>query len=188
MDILTSLALGVCLSAACGFRVFAPLLVLSVAGVAGHFTPADELGWIASWPALSLFGTATLVEIVAYYVPWADNLLDTIASPAALVAGVLASASVLGDLSPVLQWSLAALAGGGSAGLVQGSTVLLRGVSSLTTGGFGNFAVASIENVLSVAMAVLALVVPLITAAAVLVVLVVAWRYAGRRRLARPHA
>lgn len=181
MDILTSLALGICLSAACGFRVFAPLLVLSVAGVTGHFTPADELAWIATRPALILFGTAALVEIAAYYVPWADNLLDAIASPAALVAGVLASASVLGDYSPYLQWTLAAVAGGGAAGVVQASTVVLRGASSAATGGLGNFVVASIENVLSIATAVLALLVPLVTAAAIFAVGFVAWRWAARR-------
>lgn len=183
MDVLTSLALGVCLSAACGFRVFAPLLVLSAAGVTGHFTPAEELAWIATGPALILFGTATLVEIAAYYIPWADNLLDTLATPAAVVAGVLASASVLGDFSPYLQWTLAAVAGGGAAGVAQASTVVVRGVSTATTGGAGNFVVATVENILAIATSVLALMVPLVVAATVLVAAFLAWRWAvGSRR------
>lgn len=183
MDVLTSLALGVCLSAACGFRVFAPLLVLSAAGVTGHFTPAEELAWIATGPALMLFGTAALVEVAAYYIPWADNLLDALATPAAVVAGVLASASVLGDFSPYLQWTLAAVAGGGAAGVAQASTVVVRGVSTATTGGAGNFVVATVENVLAVATSALALVVPLAVAAAGLVAAFFAWRWAvgGRR-------
>jgi hypothetical protein len=182
MELATNLALGIGLSAACGFRVFAPLLVLSIAGVTGQFTPAPELAWLASPAALILLGTATVVEIVAYYVPGADNLLDTIASPAALVAGVLASASVLGDFPPYLQWVLAAVAGGGAAGLVQAGTVLLRGTSSVTTGGAGNFIVATIENVLSLVTAILALIMPLIVLAVGLALGITMWRYLRRRK------
>ena len=72
------------------------------------------------------FGTATLLEIAAYYIPWFDHLLDTIATPAAVVAGMVASASVMVDLPPVLKWGVALIGGGGAAGLLQGATVLLR--------------------------------------------------------------
>lgn len=170
------------LSAACGFRVFAPLLVLSVAGMTGYHVPAAELGWISSWPAVALFGTATVMEIVAYYVPWLDNLLDTIATPAALLAGVLASASVLGDVPPLLQWTAAAVAGGGAAGLVQATTVLLRGKSSVATGGTANAIVATVENVLAIATAVLALIIPVVVATALVVVGIFAWRSLARAR------
>lgn len=182
MEVLNSVALGICLSAACGFRVFAPLLVLSAAGLSGHFTPAENLAWISSWPALTLFGTATFVEIFAYYIPWADNALDAIATPAALIAGALAAASVFGDLPPVLQWFLAAVAGGGSAGLVQAGTVMLRGTSSVATGGTGNFAVATLENTLSLVTAVLALIVPMIMVAVLAASGLFFWRYVLRQR------
>jgi hypothetical protein len=180
MELATSVALGVCLSAACGFRVFAPLLVLSVAGLSGYFTPAENLAWIATWPALALFATATVVEILAYYVPWADNALDAIATPAALLAGAVAAASVFGDLPTSWQWFLAAVAGGGSAGLVQAGTVVLRGTSSVTTGGAGNFVVATIENFLSFATAILALIVPLILAVALVAGGLFVWRWKSR--------
>lgn len=186
MEYLTHLALGVGLAAACGFRVFVPLLVLSATGLAGWYSPAEELSWIASWPVLALFATATVVEVAAYYIPWADNLLDTIASPAALIAGVLASATVLGDLPPALQWTLAALAGGGSAGLVQASTVLLRGASTATTGGLGNPVIATIENVLSLFTAVFALIIPIAIAVALVVGMILVWRWADRRRRLAP--
>jgi hypothetical protein len=182
LEVLTSLALGICLAAACGFRVFAPLLVLSGAGLAGYFTPAEELAWIASWPAFGVLLTATVVEITAYYVPWADNMLDTIATPAAALAGVLASASVLGELPPSLQWTLAAVAGGGAAGLVQVGTVLLRGVSTVSTGGLGNHLVASVENLLAIATTVMALLVPLAAAALIFIAGLLTWRYIARRR------
>jgi hypothetical protein len=187
MELLPSLALGICLSAACGFRVFVPLLVMSVAGVAGMFTPAEEIAWIATWPALVAFGAATIAEIVAYYVPWADNALDTIASPAALVAGALATASVLGEFSPMVQWILAIVAGAGTAGAVQAGTVLARGTSTATTAGLGNFAVASVENVLSIATSVLALFIPVVVIVLLVVLAVVAWRIVRRyRRRAAP--
>ncbi len=185
MDIVTNLALGICLAAACGFRVFVPLLVLSVAAVMGHFTPTEDLAWIASWPALTLFATATMVEIVAYYIPWADNLLDTIATPAALIAGALAAFSVLGALPPSLQWIVAVVAGAGSAGAVQAATVVARGTSTATTGGAGNFVVATIENVLSIGTVLLAFVIPLLTVIAMVASAVILWRWVSRKRTQR---
>ena len=180
--ILTSIALGVCLAAAWGFRVFAPLFVLSGAGIAGFYTPADELAWMSSWTAVALFGSATVIEVVAYYVPWADNLLDTIASPAAVIAGVIASASVLGELPPAMQWTLAAVAGGGAAGLIQATTVFVRGTSSATTGGLGNFAVSTAENMFAVATPVFALLAPLIVFALLTLTVASIWKYIVDRR------
>jgi hypothetical protein len=174
--------LGISLSAACGFRVFAPFLVLSGAAMGGFYTPADELSWIASWTAVALFGSATVVEVIAYYVPWADNLLDTIATPAAVVAGIVASASVLGEVSPALQWTVAVVAGGGAAGVVQAATVLLRSASSATTGGFGNFMVSTTEIVLALGTAVLALLAPFVAFALPLGAAAFLWKYTARRR------
>ena len=182
MELVSSLALGIALSAACGFRVFVPLLAMSVAAQAGMFTPAAELAWIATWPALVAFGVATVAEIAAYYIPWADNALDTIATPAALVAGALASASVLGELSPMLQWTLAIVAGAGTAGAVQAGTVVARGTSTATTGGLANIAVATTENVLSVATSILALLLPVVAVVLLVVLVVVAWRTIRRWR------
>jgi hypothetical protein len=148
----------------------------------GFYTPADELSWIGSWTAVALFGTATAVEVLAYYVPWADNLLDTIATPAAMIAGVVASASVLGELPPALQWTLAAVAGGGAAGLVQAATVLLRGASSTMTGGLGNSVVSTTELVFAVGVAVLALLAPFVALALLVIAARFVWKYTLGRR------
>jgi hypothetical protein len=162
MDLALSICLGVGLAVACGFRVFVPLLGLSAAALAGHVQLAEEMAWLGTWPALLCFLTAALVEIAAYYVPWIDNALDSVATPTAVVAGTLVTASVVTDMSPLMTWTLALIAGGGTAGLIQSTTVALRGASSLTTGGLANWLVASGEMAASLLTTVLALVWPLV--------------------------
>ncbi len=182
-EILLTLALGIGLSAACGFRIFVPFLVMSIAAQAGYLELNSGWEWIGSLPALVAFTIASLLEIVAYYVPWLDNFLDSIATPAAVIAGVVATASVVSGMSPLLTWTLAAIAGGGAAGIIQSGTVLLRGMSSMTTLGMGNFAVASSEFAGSVALSILALFMPWLTLALVVVLVVWLWRTLRRRRM-----
>ena len=184
-ELLYSLALGVGLSAACGLRVFVPLLGMSVAAMTGWLPLAENLAWVGTTPALAAFGAAAVVEVISYFVPWVDNALDAVATPAAMVAGTLASASVLGDASPAMQWGLASISGGGVAGLVQGGTVAARGASSASTGGLGNVVVAMGEGVGSVLLTLLALVSPMVVAAVVLALLVWAARALLRRRKRR---
>ncbi len=112
--------------------------------------------------ALIALSVATVLEIVAYYVPWLDNFLDSVATPAAVVAGTLITASMITDTEPFLKWTLAAIAGGGLAGVVQVGTVVTRGASTATTGGLANPVVATAELGSSVAASLLSLVVPLV--------------------------
>ena len=149
MEELLSICVGIGLAAACGFRVFVPLLIVSVASATGHLTLAPSFQWMGSYPALITFSVATAIEVGGYYVPWLDNLLDTMATPAAVVAGTLVSASVFTDISPFLKWTLAAVAGGGTAGIIQTGTVLTRAASSASTGGLANPLVATGELGLS---------------------------------------
>lgn len=172
LDILLSVCLGLGLSAACGFRVFVPLLGLSAAAMAGYVQPAEGWQWVGTWPALACLATATVLEIAAYYIPWVDNALDSIATPAAVVAGTLATASVVTDMDPLWKWSLALIAGGGIAGLIQAATVAIRGTSSVTTGGTANFAVATGELVLAVITTLLAIILPIFAAALALAILI----------------
>ena len=167
MDTLLSLFVGLGLSAACGFRVFVPLLVISVAAMSGHLTLGPGFAWIGSWPALIAFAVATALEVAGYYIPWVDNFLDTVATPAAVVAGMIATAAVVSNMDPFLKWSVAIIAGGGVAGLVQGATVLTRGGSSLTTGGLLNPLVATVELGGSVLTSVMALIAPVVVILAV---------------------
>ncbi len=160
MENFLALIVGIGLSAACGFRVFVPLLVMSVAAHTGHLHLARSFQWLGSDIALVAFSVATVVEIAGYYVPWLDHLLDTLATPAAVVAGTIVTAAMVSDLSPFLKWTLAIIAGGGTAGLVQGATVFTRGASTATTGGLANPVFATIELVGSLFTSILSLMVP----------------------------
>src|SRR5206468_8237260 len=121
------------------------LLVVSIASCSGHLQLSSGFEWMGSTAALIAFATATALEIAGYYVPWVDNLLDTIASPSAVIAGTLVTASMVTDMSPFLKWTLAVIAGGGVAGLVQGATVVTRAASTAASGGLANPILATAE-------------------------------------------
>jgi hypothetical protein len=162
MEHLVSLAVGIGLAAACGFRVFVPLLVMSAAAYTGHLDLSSGFEWIGTLPALVAFASATVLEIAAYYVPWVDNLLDTVSGPAAVIAGTVVTASALTDVDPFLKWSLAIIGGGGVAGIVSGATTVLRGASTVTTGGIANPLVSTFEGFLALTVAALAIALPLV--------------------------
>ena len=185
LEVILSVLVGVGLSAACGFRVFIPLLVISIASKTAHLTLAPGFDWMGTWPAIVAFSVATALEVTAYYVPWLDNLLDTIATPTAIVAGVIVTAACVGDMSPFLKWTTAVIAGGGAAGAVQVMTVAARGASTMLTGGLGNSVVATAENAGSVVMSVLAVFVPIAAIIAIVAfVSLLAWRILRRRPVA----
>lgn len=175
-ETILSILVGVALAAACGFRVFVPMLVMSIASYTGHLSLSSGFAWIGSLPALIAFGVATAFEIAGYYIPWVDHVLDMIAAPAAVIAGVIAMASSVVGMSPFLQWTLAIIAGGGVAGLIHAFTGVTRLASTATTGGIGNPVVSTAEAGSSVTLSVLAVVVPLVAAAIVFVVLLFAAR------------
>ncbi|MCU0760140.1 MAG: DUF4126 domain-containing protein [Steroidobacteraceae bacterium] len=181
LEILTSVALGIGLAAAVGLRVFLPLLVLAIAGWAGVVPLSESFRWLATLPAVAMLGVAAAVEIAAYYVPGVDNLLDTLATPAALVAGTVAAAAVMTELPPIVKWTTAVIAGGGAAGLTQGVTALVRAKSTATTGGLGNPLIASGELGGAAALSLVAIFAPIL--ALVLVVLAVWLAVKGLRRL-----
>lgn len=179
-ELLLSLAVGLGLAAACGFRIFLPLFALGLAARAEWVPLADGFAWLATTPALAAFAVATALEIGAYYVPWLDNALDVAAGPAAVAAGALASASVLTELPPLLQWTVALVGGGTAAGIVKGATALLRLGSTATTGGAGNPVVATVEWMLSALVAVLAILVPLLAVLALVAIVYAGYRLARR--------
>jgi hypothetical protein len=160
-DLPLSIVLGVGLAAATGFRVFLPMLVVSGAAYTGHLPLDGSFAWLGTPSALIMLGVAAIVEILAYYVPGVDNLLDTLATPAALVAGTIVSAAVMTDVPPMVKWTAAIIAGGGVAGLTQGATAMLRAKSTVLTGGIGNSVIATAELGGALLVTLLALAAPL---------------------------
>lgn len=169
---------GIGLAAACGFRVFVPLFLVSLSLNSGVEMPlgmdtamksliGDDMAWLGNPLVTTGLGIATLVEIGGFYVPWLDNLLDALATPSAIAAGTFLSGAfmpeVLGDGG--LKWAAALIAGGGSSGLVQAGTVLTRGASSASTGGLGNPLVATLELISSVLTTVFAVLIPVVVIA-----------------------
>ena len=175
-----SVALGIGLAAATGFRVFLPLLIAALAARFGHLPLNDAFGWLATAPALFTLGSAAVLETLAYYIPGVDHALDVIASPAAVAAGIVASASVMTDVPPAVMWPVAIIAGGGVAGLTKGSTAVVRAKSAALTGGLANPVISTVETVGATGIALLAVVVPLICVVLVGVLLYWSGRKAGR--------
>ena len=174
MEIIIALCLGITLSAACGFRVFLPPLALSLGAIYGHIPLSSGFEWVGTTEAAIALGIATILEVGAYYVPFLDNLLDTVQVPVAVGIGTVMTAATMGHTDPVLQWTLAAIAGGGTAGLMGSLASLTRLFSTGVTGGLGNFIVATIELVGSISLSVLGITFPLWTAAIVLGLIILA--------------
>ncbi len=180
MELLVSLCLGIGLSAATGFRIFVPALIANVAAMNGWITPSEGFAWLASWPAFLVLLTATAVEIAAYYIPFVDNMLDTAAIPASVIAGTLLTTSFVEIDNPVIQWVLGIIVGGGTAGVVQSGTGLLRLFSSKFTGGVGNPVVSTTENVAAFGISGLAVLVPVV--ATLLSIVLLVWIVRGFKR------
>ena len=179
-DLALSIVLGIALAAATGFRVFLPMLIVSGAAYAGHLQFDSSFAWLGTPSALTMLSVAALAEVLAYYVPVVDNLLDTLATPAALIAGTIVSAAVMTDVPPMVKWTAAVIAGGGIAGLTQGVTGILRAHSTVLTGGLGNPIIATAELGGALLISFLALVAPAAAVALVILFLLVAIRLLRR--------
>ncbi|MFV0606377.1 MAG: DUF4126 domain-containing protein [Niabella sp.] len=164
VDTITASALGIALAACCGFRVFVPMLVAGLASRFHIFNFSDSFGWLAGTPALIALGAATIAEITAYYIPFIDNILDTISTPLAAVAGTLLATSVIPIDNEWMKWIIGIIAGGGGAGIISSGTGLLRLLSSKTTLGSGNAVVATGENTAAIGGSLLSFAVPVIMA------------------------
>lgn len=182
---IVALSLGMGLSAACGFRVFIPPLAMGIGARAGLMELGESWAWVSDTWAIAVFTVATLLEIGAYYIPWLDNLLDTITTPSAIIAGILVTSASLDGMDPTLQWILGIVAGGGTAGTIQLGTVATRAVSTATTGGIANPVVSTGEAAACVVCTLLALLLPVLAALLVIGLLALAVTTIVRRRKAK---
>jgi hypothetical protein len=183
-ELITAVAIGIGLAASAGFRVFVPLLVASIAAKAGILPLNESFQWLSSWTSIAILGTATIVEILAYYIPVVDNLLDTVATPLAVVAGTLLLTSVLPIDSELMKWITGAAFGGGSAAVVQSGSALTRLTSTKMTAGLGNPVVATVENVAATGTSILSLIIPFFVLAIFLLLVILIFTTL-RKRLRR---
>lgn len=174
--VLMAILMGISLSAASGFRVFLPPFLLSIVARFDLIWFLDlnlagtQFEFFTSTLAIIILGIATIAEFAGYYVPWIDNTLDTVATPASILAGIAMTAIVLEGTDPIIQWAIAVVAGGGVSATIQSATVATRGLSSTFTFGLGNSAVATGENVASVALTLIAILIPFLSAFVVILV------------------
>jgi hypothetical protein len=181
-EIIISIFLGIGLAAAVGFRIFLPLLILSLAGFYDVIPLNESWQWAGSLSSVITMGVATLIELVGYYIPWLDNMLDTIALPLATIAGTAVMVATVADLSPVVTWALAIIAGGGTAAAIKGNTSVARLTSSTTTGGLANPVLTTVETGTSIVMAVASIFVPIIAFVLVLFLFFVIFRFYKKLR------
>lgn len=167
-EIIISVCLGIGLSASAGFRVFVPLLILSIAGYFEWIPLHADWQWAGSLTAIIVLGVASIIELGAYFIPYVDNLLDTISIPLATAAGTLVMFTVLGDVDPIYSWTLAIIAGGGTAATIAGTTSAARATSTTITAGIGNPIISFIEAILSVFLSILSIIAPIIAVIAVI--------------------
>jgi Domain of unknown function (DUF4126) len=142
VETILSICLGIGLASASGFRVFLPVFALSLASYFNVIPLNESWTWIGGLPALISFGAAMVFEIFGYYIPFIDNVLDTIATPLAAIAGFVIMSSTVVDISPAITAILAIIAGSGSASAMQALTTTTRLASSVKTAGIGNPIVA----------------------------------------------
>lgn len=179
LETVLSVFVGLGLAASAGFRVFVPLLVVSIASRMHVLPLSPDFVWLSSTPAMIAFSVATIAEVLAYFIPFVDNLLDAITSPLAVVAGTVLTASVVTDVDPFFKWTMAIIAGGGMAGMVQAKSVVTRGISSAATAGFANPIVSTVELGGAVTTAAVSVLMPIM--ALVLVFAVLVWMLRGKK-------
>ncbi|MEO9077365.1 MAG: DUF4126 domain-containing protein [Gelidibacter sp.] len=176
METFISICLGIGLAASVGFRVFLPLFALSVASYFNIWELNTSWLWIGSLTAVITFGVATLIEILGYYVPVVDNLLDTIAIPLATIAGIVVMVSTMEALSPFITWALAIIAGGGTAATIKSAAGASRVTSTVSTAGFGNPIISTIETGTSIIITIFAVFLPIVAFVLVIFVLFVIFK------------
>ena len=181
---LMPVGVGMCLSAACGFRTFLPLLLVGGAARFGLFPIAEGQAWLTSTSGLLVLLAATVTEIVAYFVPIVDNAADVVATPLAVGAGAFMMLTTLGQDHGALSWALALILGGGTSGVVQAATVKLRALSTGTTAGTGNAVVAGGELLGASSFSLVALFLPIVATLLTLLLLVLVVRVLVRARSA----
>jgi hypothetical protein len=160
--IVAQVAAGIGLAACAGLRAFLPLLVVGACGRAGWLGLSGPFEWLATWPALVVFGVAVVVEILADKIPVVDHLLDVVQGVVKPAAGAALVVAVVTDLTPLQATVLGILGGGGTAAVVHVAKAKVRLLSSALTSGLGNPILSLMEDVVTGLGSVVAILAPLL--------------------------
>jgi hypothetical protein len=178
----SQLAMGFALAACVGLRAFLPLFLAGLAARGGYVDLGASFQWMESTPALVVFGSAVVFEILADKIPLLDHALHAAEAFVKPAAATILAASLLTNLDPLTAMTLGLIGGGTVAGAVHALKGTARIASTATTGGLANPLLSLVDDVLATAGTLLAFVVPLL---AVLLLLVLAalglWIYRRRR-------
>jgi hypothetical protein len=182
LELLPAIALGIALAACAGLRAWLPLLLAGLLARAGVLELGSGFQFLGSNRALILFGFATLVEILADKVPALDHALDVLSALLRPAAGALLAASVLAKVSdPLTALALGVVVGAPSALVPHAAKSALRAASTSFTGGLANPVLSVIEDVATLLLFALAVLVPLLVALSTLLVAALVLRFLLRR-------
>lgn len=162
MELFVQILIGLALATACGFRVFVPLWVISLLSLTGYLDLANGFSWLETWPAFIVFTVALLFEIAIYYLPFLDNFIDIVATPVAMVAGVVAMSSFIDGVDPLIKYTLLLIASSSLSFMVKSFMSGVRAFSSTFTSGIGNGFISTVEGIASVFFSVGVILLPLL--------------------------
>lgn len=180
----TQLAMGFGLAATVGLRAFLPLFAAGMLARFGYVDLGKSFEWMSSVPALVVFGSAVIFEVLADKIPVLDHALHAVESFVKPVAGTLVAASLFTNLDPVFAVTLGLIGGGTIAGAVHVAKGTTRLASTAVTGGLGTPFLSLFDDVLAIGGIVLAVLAPIIAALIVLVLIVGGARLLFKRRRA----
>jgi hypothetical protein len=169
----TQLAMGFALAASAGLRAFLPLFVAGVLARQGYLALGPSFEWMASTPALVVFGSAVVFEVLGDKIPIVDHALDAAGMFVKPVAGTLLAAALFTDLDPMVATTLGLIGGGAIAGVVHAMKGSTRIVSTAATGGLGNPLLSFVEDAMATVGVAIAFLIPIL--AALLVVALVGY-------------
>ena len=183
--LVTGLCMGLALAATCGLRAFLPLFVVSLLSHLGHIELSDGFEWMSSTSAVAGLGAAVLLELLADKIPVVDHVLDTVAVVVKPLAAMVAAASVMTELDPMLSTVVGLVLGGTMAQGVHLVKAKLRLLSSALTATVANPFVSIIEDILALMATILAFLLPVLLFCAALLVSLWGFRaWIGRRKQA----
>jgi hypothetical protein len=176
----SALLTGLGLAAPAGLNAYVPLLILALADrLSAAVTLERPYHFLSSNWGIAIVVLLLTVEVVVDKVPGLDHVNDLVQSairPAAGAVLAMAATSDVASLNPVVSLVLGLFA----AGSVHAAKATARPAVTLATGGLGNPLVSLAEDAVAAIASVLAIFVPIL-AVALLLLLVAGGLWAHRR-------